>query len=257
VDNELKKYENHVIICGLGATAMHIIENLESSRSKDMGDGFQTLRLNIGSREYLVIDQSAEAIEKILVKWPDLNCLIGDATDDDVLEKACINKAYGIFPVLSSEKDNLYITMAARQFNPRIRIVARTADVANIGKKLFKGGADSVISPNMLGGLRLVSDIARPHAADFLDELLHAANTHIQIEEILISTGSDLSGLTLKEAKLPEKIGLHIIAFKKRGEKSYTYNPSASYKIEQGDTVVVLGYWDQVDEIKKMAGGTG
>ena len=125
---------------------MHIIEELESSRKNNTGKDYKTA--GFGFRDYLVIDNSAEAIEKMSTKWPDINFLVGDATDDDVLEQASIIAAYGIFPVLSSEKDNLYITMAARQFNPRIRIVARTADVFNIGKKLFKSGASSVVSPN-------------------------------------------------------------------------------------------------------------
>lgn len=253
MDKENERYKNHVIICGLGATAMHIIENLESSRNNTFGDGFQTGGFRLGFHEYLVIDNSQDAADKMIVKWPDMKFLIGDATDDDILEQACVRDAYGIFPVLSSEKDNLYITMAARQFNPRIRIVARTADVANIGIKLFKGGANSVVSPNLMGGLRLVSEISRPHATDFLDELLHAANTHVQIEEIIISQDSVLSGHTLKEADLPKKIGLHIIAMKRRSEGLYAYNPSADTKIEQGDTVVVLGYWDQIDEMRKLA----
>lgn len=246
-------YKDHVIICGLGATASHIIEILESSRGSGFGDGFQTGGYRLGFRDYLVIDSSQEAVEKTIAKWPEMNFIIGDATDDDVLEQASIRSAHGIFPVLSSEKDNLYITMAARQLNPRIRVVARTADVANIGRKLFKGGADAVVSPNMLGGLRLVSEICRPHATDFLDDLLHSTITHSQIEEIPISPDSALSGRTLKEAELPKKIGLHIIAMKRRGKGPYTYNPPADTRMEQGDTVVVLGYEDQIDKMRKLA----
>lgn len=248
---KIKKLKDHIIICGLGATAMHIIEELESSRKKTTGKDYKAA--GFGFRDYLVIDNSAEAIEKMSTKWPGINCLVGDATDDDVLEQASIIAAYGIFPVLSSEKDNLYITMAARQFNPRIRVVARTADVFNIGKKLFKGGASSVVSPNFMGGLRLVSEIARPHATDFLDELLHDTNMRLQIAEIVVSPDSSFSGLSLREADLPKKCGLNIIAVKKHGARFYTYNPSAAEQIEHGDTVVVLGYREQIDELKKQA----
>jgi voltage-gated potassium channel len=120
--------------------------------------------------------------------------------------------AYGIFPVLSSEKDNLYITMAARQLNPRIRIVARTGDVFNIGKKLFKGGANSVVSPNLIGGLRLVSEMVRPHVTEFLDEMMSHKNTRSEMVEIVMSKESPFCGLSLKEACLPKKYGLLIIA---------------------------------------------
>ena len=249
-----KRLKNHIIICGLGATAIHIIEEVELSREKIDAKDYNESGLVL--HDYLVIDSSQEAIENIKAKWPKIKFLVGDVTDDDVLEKANIKEAYGIFPVLSSEKDNLYITMAARQLNPRIRIVARTADVYNIGRKLFKGGASSVVSPNLMGGLRLVSEIARPHATDFLDELLHQRDTRLEIEEVALSHDSSLSGLTLKEAELPKKCGMNILAVKKRGHLFYTYNPTASDRIEYGDTLVVLGYNDQIQELKKLAGSS-
>jgi voltage-gated potassium channel len=241
-DNELK---DHIIICGLGATAMQIIEVLESSHDKS-GHSFH---------DYLVIDSSEEAIEKVKAKWPNINCMPGDATDDDVLEQARIKEAYGIFPVLSSEKDNLYITMAARQLNPRIRIIARTSDVYNIGNKLFKGGANSVVSPNFLGGLRLVSEIVRPNATEFLDELLHDVDTKLLVSEVIVSHNSWLCGRSLKEIDLPKKCGLNIIAIRKHGHQFYTYNPSAMERIDNGDTVVVLGYRDQTAKLESMAKG--
>jgi voltage-gated potassium channel len=247
-----KKLKDHIIICGLGATALHIIEELESPRDKSNIKNHSASEMVF--HDCLVIDSSQEAIENIKTKWPKIKYLVGDVTDDDVLEKANIKDAYGIFPVLSSEKDNLYITMAARHLNPRIRIVARTADVYNIGKKLFKGGASSVVSPNLMGGLRLVSEIARPHATDFLDELLHQLDTRLRIEELSLSRDSSLSGLTLKEAKLPKKCGMNILAIKKRGHLFYTYNPSASDMIEYGDTLVVLGHSDQIRKLKELAG---
>jgi len=246
-----KQFQNHIIICGLGATALQIIEELESYLEKAVEN--DTMIGEVRFREYLVIESSDEAIEKISTKWPNIHYLVGDATDDDALEKACIRDAYGIFPVLSSEKDNLYITMAARQLNPRIRIIARTADVFNIGKKLFKGGANSVVSPNFIGGLRLISEISRPHTTDFLDEMLRNKNTRLKIVEIVVSPHSALCGHTLKEACLPEKYGLLIIAMKKHGDSLYTYNPLPAEQIEHSDVVVVLGYKDQIDKFKKEA----
>jgi voltage-gated potassium channel len=244
-DRNFKQLKDHIIICSLGATAMYIIEQLESSPEKS----------DYHEHENLVIDSSEEAINKLKTRWPKINCVIGDATDDDVLEQANIREAYGIFPVLSSEKDNLYITMAAHQLNPRIRIVARTSDVHNIGDKLFKAGASSVVSPNQLGGLRLVSEIARPHATDFLDELLHQADPWLHIVEVIVSHDSSISGHMLKEIELHKKCGLNIIALKKHDHSFYTYNPSATILIEDGDTVVVLGYGDQINKLEKMARG--
>ena len=228
-----KTYKDHIIICGLGSTALQIIEVLEESREKTSAKEF----IDSGHRfhDHLVIDMSEEAINKINQKWPKINSIIGDATDDDVLEQANIKDAYGIFPILSSERDNLYITMAARYMNPSIRIIARTSDVYNIGKKLLKGGASSVISPNLLGGLRLVSEIARPNATEFLDELLHDATTLLQVTELTIPNDSVLSDLSIEEIKLPARYGLIIIALKKRGRMSYKYSPSGKEIIERGE----------------------
>ena len=122
-----KTCKDHIIICGLGATALQIIDVLEESREKTSSKDFIDIGIKI--HDYVVIDKSEESIDRIKAKWPKLNYIIGDATDDDVLEQANIRDAYGIFPVLSSEKYNLYITMAARQMNSSIRIVARTSDV--------------------------------------------------------------------------------------------------------------------------------
>jgi len=246
-----KKFYNHIIICGLGETSVQIIEELESYLQKV--DENDTLLGEVRFRDYLVIESNEEAIEKMSVRWPHIAFLFGDATDDDVLEKACIRDAYGIFPVLSSEKDNLYITMAARQLNPRIRIVARTADVFNIGEKLSKGGANSVVSPNFIGGLRLVSEIARPHATEFLDEMLLDKNTKLKIAELGISRNSALCGQSLKEAGLQKKYGLLIIAVKKHGDSRYTYNPPSYAQLEHSDIIVVFGYKDQISKLKKQA----
>jgi voltage-gated potassium channel len=248
-----QEFQDHIIICGLGATAMQIIEELESYREKSAGK--DTIIGEVRLRDYLVIESSKEVIDKTIDKWPNLYHIIGDAADDDILERAYIRNAYGIFPVLPSERDNLYITIAARQLNPLIRIVARTADVVNIGKKLFKGGANSVISPNSIGGLRLVSEIARPHVTDFLDEMLRDKNTRLRIAEVGVERDSMFCGLSLKEADIPERCGLIIIAMKKRNDRSYTYNPHASARIEPDDMLVVLGYTDQIFHLTKLVKG--
>jgi voltage-gated potassium channel len=245
--------KDHVIICGLGATATHIIEVLESYGPQSNEETFATN--SMGFCDYVVIENSEEAIQKIGMRWPHMKSLNGDATDDEILIRAGIRDAYGIFPVLSSEKDNLYITMAARHLNPKIRIVARTADMFNIGQKLFRGGANAVVSPNFLGGLRLISEIARPHATDFLDQLLHETGTQIQMVEVVVSSSSRLCGRTIGEADLPRRCGLYIIAMKKKGGPFYTYNPPSGVRIEHLDTLIAMGYGDQIASLRNEAEG--
>jgi voltage-gated potassium channel len=241
----------HVIVCGCGPTALFIIEELEANKKRAaLNPG---LRDVMAAADYIVIDHDEEQIAKTAARVGAFAYLVGDATDDDVLERGGIKDAYGIFPVLSGEKDNLYLTVAARQKNPAIRIVASTADFFMMGKKLFKAGANAVISPNFIGGMRLVSEIARPMVTEFLDEMLRNRNADLHIYEVQIGTKSALLNKTLEASRIPELTGLVVIALLRIGETNYIYNPSADALLQDGDTVVVCGGAAQAEALKKLA----
>jgi voltage-gated potassium channel len=240
-NNTLK---DHVIICGTGQTAFHIIEELEELKRRPSGD-----MESMGKKhaEYVVIDIEGEGVEQIKKKFGEVHYVIGDATDDDILRKANVPEAFGIFPVLPNEKDNLYVTIAARQMNPAIRIVSRTADPFNIGQKLFQAGANSVVSPNFIGGLRLVSEIARPRVTALLDQIMmRGGKGNIHITELVLGSSCPFCGKDLQVIRFPEKAGLMIIAIIKKGEKQYIYNPDPVTVLDAGDTIVVLGSNEQI-----------
>ncbi len=236
---------NHIIVCGTTSSAAHIIEELIKYKAIHKNDSLGSAF----SSDFVVINNSTENISKIF-DTKDVCYIEGDATDDDILEKANIKNAFGIFPVLESEKDNLYITITARQKNPSIRIIASTANPQIMRQKLYQAGADSVISPDFIGGLRLASETARPIATEFLDEMLRNKYADIHISEIKIKDDSDVCGTKLELLQIPQKVDILIIAIMKSNHESYIYNPPASTIIESGDTIVIFGKKQKIEEFK-------
>lgn len=244
---------DHVIVCGINSTSLHIIEELESYKQKAANAPADSSRTP--ARDYVVIERSEENAAKLLAKIPGLKYVVADATDDEALEGANIQEAYGIFPILRSEKDNVYITITARQMNPKIRIVSGTTDLFSIGQKLFQAGASAVISPNFIGGLRLVSELIRPNVTELLDQMLRSKHSDLGIREVPVSENSELCGKTLREAAIPDKTGLVLIAITKKGSSQYVYNPGAGAKIDEGDILVALGGRAEIDGLRKLAQG--
>lgn len=245
--------KNHLVICGGGITATHIIAELDSYKTMAEGQENQ-LGTGIFAREYLLIDTDEERCKHLKKKYKHMNYIIGDATDDDILEKASIKQAYGVFTVLPNDKDNLFVTFTVKHKNPKIRIVSRTTDVFNTGQKLFKAGANSVISPNFIGGLRMVSEAARPDVTAFLDEMLRNKSSDLHIHEIKITEQSRLSGKTLKDLKLTSTYKVIVIAIEDSSRKSgLSYNPDPATTINPGQTIIVFGQGADIRKLEELS----
>ena len=175
----------------------------------------------------------------------------GDATDDDVIAQMNLPAARGIVAALSSDKDNLYVTVAARQTMPSIRIVARCAELSHV-EKLKRAGADAVVSPNFIGGMRLVSEMMRPAVVRFLDDMLRDTRAAFRIEEVQLGQGASEIGTTLRDARVRERFGMTVLAIRKSDNTSWIYNPDGSEPIAPGMTLVVLGSATQVADLRKL-----
>jgi voltage-gated potassium channel len=232
----MKRMKDHVIVCGAGSTGRNVIEELIKT-----------------AVPVIAIDVNEVELKDIADKHPgaEYSYIIGDATDDDVMAQANLPSAKGIVAALSSDKDNLYLTVSARQDNPRIRIVARCSELSHVDK-IKKSGADAVVSPNYIGGLRLVSELMRPSVVRFLDEMLRDRVAY-RIEEVTLGDGAADLGATLREARIREKFGMTVLAVRARAAEAWTYNPDAAEKIGPGMTLVVLGSPDQVAELRKQS----
>jgi voltage-gated potassium channel len=238
--NKLKKrmrrMKDHVVVCGAGSTGRNVIEEL----------------IRTGA-PVIAIDLNEVELKEIADKHPNAqySYVVGDATDDDVMVQVHLPHARGLVAALSSDKDNLYLTVSARQVNPRARIVARCAELSHVDK-IKKAGADAVVSPNYIGGLRLVSEMLRPSVVRFLDEMLRDKRAAYRIEEVTLGDSAAHLGTTLRDCRVRERFGMTVLAVRTQEGEAWTYNPDANVKIGPGMTLVVLGSPEQVSELKAV-----
>ncbi len=233
----IRRMKDHIIVCGAGSTGRHIIEEL-----------ITTLH------PVVAIDTNEETLREIQEKFPkaQYGYLVGDATDDDLLTQAGLAQARGVVAALSSDKDNLYVVVSARQQNPASRIIARCAELSHV-EKIKRAGADGVVSPNFIGGKRMASEMTRPVVVRFLDEMLRDARA-MRIEEIAIAPGSDFDGKSLRDAAIRARFGMSVLAVRTSATEAWVYNPEADITLGAGMVLVVLGSALQVKELRAHLG---
>lgn len=232
MDKEIDKLSNHYIVCGAGDTGIHIINELIKVE-----------------KDFVVIDLNEDRIEEIS-KDNKILYIVGDAANDEVLVQAGIKKANGLATSLPEDRDNLFVVLTARSLNEKLLIVSKAVEEASI-EKIKKAGANRIISPNFLGGLKLASMLVRPNVVDFLDIMLQGLET-TRFEEAILGEDTEFAGITLKNAKIPEKIGLVVVAVRRAGSEEFIYNPDAELKINAGDSLVVIGTNRQLEKLRKL-----
>jgi voltage-gated potassium channel len=193
----------------------------------------------------LVIDNDPASED--LLGHQDLLYIIGDATNEDVLMEAGIERAKGLISMVSSDADNLFITMTARGLNPSLFILVR-ADEESTQKKLLRGGANRVVLPYMIGGQKVAQTIIRPAVTDFLDLAVQDRNLDLKMEELMVGDKSSLNGLTLVDSGIRQDLNVIIIAIRK-SNRDMVFNPSSQTRIEHGDTLIALGHTDDLDRL--------
>jgi len=231
----IESMKDHVIVCGVGMTGIHVVRELVTTKTP-----------------FVVIDASLERLEDLAKEFPEsaFHYLKGDSTEDDVLKEAGIERARGIVCCLPSDKDNLFVTISARQFNRSARIVTRAKDPA-VESKLKKAGADEVVSPTLIGGMRMVSVMIRPTVVEFLDLMLRDKDKNLRIEEVQLPPGSPLVGHRLRDTKIRKATDLLVIAARGANSRQFVYNPGPDYVLDEEATIVVLGVSDDVNRLRQ------
>ncbi len=235
MEKEINRLKDHYIVCGTDETAMTIIQELLLTQKK-----------------FVVIEPLKENIE-MLSALGNVLYIEGDPAEDDVLISAGIERAKGILLSLPKDEANLFVTITARSLNPDIRIVSKGIDLKS-HKKIKKAGADAVISPAFIGGMRMVSEMIRPAVVTFLDMMLRERERVLRFEEIHVREGSSLIGKTIGESGIKEKTGALIVALKDMQSSTYDFNPSKETVIKENDILVFIADPETVKEIEKMAG---
>ena len=229
----IKKFDNHLIICGAGNTGQHIIQELINTK-----------------RNFVVIEKDPEIYDKLQNTFLNIVCIKGDATQDETLQEAGIDKATAIAAVLPYDKDNLFLTITAKQLNPTVRIISKVMNLEN-KRKLIRAGANSIVPPQFIGALRLVSEMIRPKVVGFLDNMLRDKKNH-RIEEIVVPKNSWTIGKTLKDLNIREKVGLQIIAILDPISQNYNYYPNATDTILENMTLITLGDSERIETLTKF-----
>jgi voltage-gated potassium channel len=232
----LKKMKNHYIICGAGQTGFQVIKEL-----------------HFANELIVVLEKEEKKIQLLEKEFPDIICLQKDATEEESLLEAQIQTAKGLVAVLSNDKDNLFLVITARFLNPNLKIISRAIDLS-IESKLIRAGANYVVSPNHIGGLRIANVLIRPHAVSFLDRMLRDKTGMFRVDEIYVEEGSYLDGKTFKESNIQKYVGVYIFAYyPQMGMGECIYNPSSELLIKAGSVLVFIGNREQHEKIKQMA----
>ncbi|HEV7221017.1 MAG TPA: potassium channel protein [Terriglobales bacterium] len=236
MEKQISTLTGHYIICGLGDTGRHVAEELQTTGTP-----------------FVMIESNEEVARKFCEERHDLLYIIGDATDEAVLDHAGVGRARGLIAGLPADKDNLVITFLVRQKNPAIRIVARCTDEAKFSARMVKAGANSTVSPNRIGGLRLASEVIRPDVVEFLDLMLKEHSHTLRVEQIEIPEGSSWSGVSLDDLNLRTRYQLMPLALKNCGARqsagsAFQVNPPGEQVLRDGGIVIVLG---DVNDVKR------
>jgi voltage-gated potassium channel len=232
MSREISRLSGHLIVCGSDETATYAVQEL----------------LSVKRDAVLVCDDPAR-VDALREQFPTLAITVGDPTMEEVLAAAGIERAGGILVCTQSDKDNLIATLTARQLNPAIRIVSRVEDITTTGR-VRNVGANAVVSPRFIGGLRMVSELIRPTVVTFLDEMLRDREKNLRIEEVPIAEDSPLLQRTLEDVDFRATSSALLLACREDG-KPWVYNPPPSLRITPGLVLILMGSPEDMAAVRK------
>mgnify|MGYP002630863398 CR=1 FL=1 len=237
--SKIESLNDHVIVCGATRTGDHVLREL-------IGAG----------RRAVLVDKDESVLLRLAEEHGDkLLFVVGDSTDDAVLIEAGVERASGVLITLSDDRDALFVTVTARSLNESVRIISSADDPASV-HKLERSGAESVVSPHLIGGMRMVSEMIRPTVVHFLDQMLRDREKNLRIEEIAVPANSALDGRTLGQADLARRENALVMAVRDP-DGGYVYNPPPGHVIGAGSVLVVLAQSGSIPDLERaIADGT-
>lgn len=226
MDRQISRMSGHIIICGSGRVG------------SACADYLSTL-----GKPFVVVDSDPGQLEG--VEHP---TVLGDVTDDRILEAAGITRARALITAVDTDAGNIYVTLSARALGPDLVIIAR-ARTEGSKSKLLRAGADRAVNPQLIGGRRMAAFALQPHVSEFLDVVMHDETLDYRIEEVEITTLSPLVGRSLGEAALREATGALLLAIRSStGE--YIANPAAETRLDPHTILIALGTSTQLDAVR-------
>jgi voltage-gated potassium channel len=231
MERKIAGLSDHVVVCGWGRVGRAIARDLVA-----MGG------------QAVVIDLDASRLEE--VPYPSL---LGDATDDHVLERAGIRRARALVAALETDAGNLFVTLSARALRPELFIVARVRLEEN-EDKLRRAGADRVVNPQSIGGARMAAFVLQPHVTEFLDVVMHDRDIEFRLEEIPVGDGSPVDGSSIREAHVRDRTGALVLALRDENG-TFTTNPPPETVIRTGQVMIAIGTPGDLQKLEHLVTG--
>ena len=226
---EISKLQNHVVICGFGRLGDDLAKQLQHRNQK-----------------FVVIDQDPVRVSQC--HDDGILAILGDATDEAVLQEAQIVRAKSVVSALPSDAENVFIALTARNLSPPIQIIAK-AELESSCKKLRQAGADKIVMPHRVGAQQMERMISRPTTADMVELFAEATHLDMDLDEFLIGQNSDLVGKSISQSKLKEEFNLLVIGLK-NGDGQFNFNPKPHQIISANDIMLVIGDVNDINQMK-------
>ncbi len=232
IEKVITKMKNHTILAGFGRTGRLVAEELKKRKKK-----------------FLVIEKDPNNFS--IAENMGYTVIHGDASDEEILKSAGIERAKFFISVLPTDADNIYACLTAKELNPDIFVITRAFE-PHSEKKLLKAGANKVISLHKLGALKIANAVSKPNVLDFFEIISEKSVLPLSVEEVKIKENSRLSGVSLMNSGLREKYGIMVIAIKRKNE--VIFNPPPDIKLIPGDILIVLGDKEKIKEFEGEKG---
>jgi voltage-gated potassium channel len=234
MEKRIAQLSGHFVICGAGHTGGVVCGELKKT-----------------GRDFVVVDRDAAAILQLEERLGfELLHIVGDGSEDSVLLRAGVMNAAGVFAVLATDQDNAFVVLSAKGLNPKAKVLACQKSLG-VREKLLRSGADGVVDPEFIGGLRLASEMIRPVTVGFLDSMLRATDAHFRFDEISVPANSPMVGKPFGEIKGGEGGAPLIVAVVPAGSDLYELNPSVARAVRAGDRLVILGETEALGGLRK------
>lgn len=229
MSQSIASLNGHVIICGWGLVGRAIAEEVAET-----------------GRDLVIVDHDAEQLAGVPHR-----AVVGDATTDDVLRKAGIERAVTLVAAVDGDAENSFITLSARSLKPDLFIVTRARSPES-SEKLMRAGADRVVNPQSIGGVRMAAFVLHPHVAEFVDVVMHERSLEFRLEEVPVREGSPVVGKTLRETHLRDETGALVLALR-RLDGSFETNPSPDVEFVTGQVIIAIGTQAELEALVAFA----
>jgi voltage-gated potassium channel len=227
----MSKLHDHLIVCGSGRVGSHLVRDLERT-----------------AQPFVIIENDQQRAAELSQRG--LNVLVGDATLEESLRAAGVERARGLAACLPNDADNLYVVLTARDLNPRLHIVARAAE-EQAEAKLVRAGANHVVAPTIIGGHRMAVSLTKPAVSEFFDSIT-GSEIGLGFEQVQVESGSPLVGQELRETPIRAELDIVIISIR-RANGETLFNPAGTTTIESGDILIAIGQAEALTRLNEMA----